>query len=213
MLAAEPDLVITCVTGSPQMEAIVYGDDGIPAGAHKRLVIADCTTADPNTTARIAADIGKAGARLVDAPLTRMPKEAEAGTLAIMIGGDPDTIVEIRPALECFADKIVRAGDVGAGHRMKLNNNFVALGTVAIVAEGICAADKAGVDMKALEAVVMSGRGGNVMFNRLMRLVIDDDDSHAKFAIANAEEDLCDYIDLTRAMPVTSPMAEMVHQT
>lgn len=211
-VAATTDLVITCVTGSPQMEAVVYGSSGLLAGAHPGLVVADCTTADPNSTARIAADLATAGVRFVDAPLTRTPKEAEAGKLAVMIGGDAATIAGIRPVLDCFADTIVHAGPVGAGHTMKLVNNFVALGTAAIVAEAICAAAKAGIDMTALESVVGSGGGNSVMFQRLMRLVIDDDDSHAKFAIANAEKDLRYYTDLTRGLPVTAPLANAVHQ-
>jgi 3-hydroxyisobutyrate dehydrogenase-like beta-hydroxyacid dehydrogenase len=212
-IAAECDVVITCVTGSPQLESQVFGAAGLLAGAHAGLTMVDCTTADPNSTARIAAAIEAAGARFVDAPLTRTPKEAEAGKLAVMAGGDTADLERIRPILDCFADTIVHAGGIGAGHKLKLVNNFLALGVAALVAEGLCAAKKADIDMKALEAVVTSGGANSVMFQRLMRLVIDDDDSAAQFAIGNAEKDLRYYTDMTRAMPVTSPLGEAVHQS
>ena len=212
-IAAESDVAITCVTGSPQLETVVYGETGLLAGAHGGLTVVDCTTADPNSTARIAASFEAAGAQFIDAPLTRTPREAEAGKLAVMVGGDAGVLAEIRPILECFADTIVHAGNVGAGHKLKLVNNFLALGAAALVAEGLCAAKKAGIDMAALEAVVTSGGANSVMFQRLMRLVIDDDDSVAQFAIGNAEKDLRYYTDMTRAMPVTSPLGEAVHQS
>lgn len=212
-IAAESDVVITCVTGSPQLESVVYGETGLLAGAHRGLTVIDCTTADPNSTAKLAAAFDQVGARFMDAPLTRTPKEAEAGKLAVMVGGDAAILAEIRPILECFADTIVHAGGVGAGHKLKLVNNFLGLGVAALVAEALCAAKKADIDMKALEAVVVSGGANSVMFQRLMRLVFDDDDSAAQFAIGNAEKDLRYYTDMTRAMPVTSMLGETVHQT
>ena len=132
---------------------------------------------------KVSAAIAAKGGRFVDAPLVRTPKEAEEGRLGIMTGGDPKVIKEIEPILQCFADSIIHAGGTGAGHTLKLVNNFIALGTAAAVAEGIATAARAGIDMTALRDIVMAGGAKSVMFERLIQVPLADDDSAAKFAI------------------------------
>jgi 3-hydroxyisobutyrate dehydrogenase-like beta-hydroxyacid dehydrogenase len=212
-LAQGSDLVIICVTGSPQVEEVVYGSDGLLAGIRKGLVIADCTTAEPASTIRIAADVAAKGGHFVDTPMTRTPKEAEEGRLALMTGGDKAVLEVIRPVLSCFADTIVHAGGVGAAHKLKLINNFIALGTAAVVSEGMTAAAKAGVDMQALKEVVVSGGGNSVMFERLIKIALSDDDSSAKFAIENARKDLGYYAAMTEKLPIASFIGGAVYQT
>jgi 3-hydroxyisobutyrate dehydrogenase-like beta-hydroxyacid dehydrogenase len=212
-LAQGSDLVIICVTGSPQVEQVVYASDGLLAGIRKGLVIADCSTAAPASTIKIAADVAAKGGHFVDTPMTRTPKEAEEGKLALMTGGDEAVLDLIHPVLSCFADTIVHAGGVGAAHKLKLINNFIALGTAAVVSEGMTAAAKAGVDIQALKQVVVSGGGNSVMFERLIKVALIDDDSSAKFAIENARKDLGYYAGMTEELPVVSFIGGAVYQT
>ena len=212
-IAKNSDVVIICVTGSPQVEQTVYGENGLLSGMHKGLIVADCTTAEPHSTMKIAADVEAKGGRFVDTPMTRTPKEAEEGKLALMTGGDKAVLEEIHPILSCFADTIVHAGPVGAAHKLKLINNFIAIGTAAIVAEGMAAAAKAGVDMQALNDVVVSGGGRSVMFERLIKIALFDDDSSAKFAIENAGKDMRYYTNMTEDLPLVSYIGESIHQT
>lgn len=109
-VAKESDLVILCVTGTPQIEQIVYGEYGLMGAVREGLVIADCSTAEPLSTVKIAADVEAKGGHFVDTPMTRTPKEAAAGKLGLMTGGPDAVIARIRPVLECFADTIVHAG-------------------------------------------------------------------------------------------------------
>jgi 3-hydroxyisobutyrate dehydrogenase-like beta-hydroxyacid dehydrogenase len=212
-IAEQSDMVITCVTASPQMEDIVYRADGLLAGLKKGQVVADATTAEPSSTRKIAASVEAAGGRFCDIPMTRTPKDAEAGKLGLMTGGDPATLAEIRPVLECFADTIVYSGPVGSAHVLKLVNNFLSIAHAAIAAEAIVGAAKAGVDMNALKDIVLSGGANSVMFARLINVPLSDDDSHAKFAIDNACKDMRYYTNLTENLPYTSFLAEQVHQT
>jgi 3-hydroxyisobutyrate dehydrogenase-like beta-hydroxyacid dehydrogenase len=129
-----------------------------------------------------------------------------------MIGGPQKVLDSIKPVLECFADTIVYAGETGAGHRLKLLNNFLSLAHAAVAAEAIVAATKAGIDMKALRDVVMSGGAASVMFDRLMKVPLEGDDSAAKFAIRNARKDLRYYTNMTERIPVVSGFAEAAHQ-
>ena len=145
--------------------------------------------------------------------MTRTPREAEAGKLALMTGGDEKVLAEINPILSCFADTIIHAGSVGAAHTLKLVNNFLALGTAAVVAEGMNAAAKAGVDLQALRDIVVSGGANSVMFERLIKVALADDDSAAQFAIANARKDLRYYTNMAEKLPVVSFIGEAIHQT
>ena len=212
-IAKSSDMVILCVTGTPQVEEAIYGEAGLLKGAAKGLVIADCSTAVPDSTIKIAADCATRGIHFVDTPMTRTPKEAEAGKLGLMVGGDKDIIEQIRPVLQCFSDLMVHTGPVGTAHQVKLINNFMSIGHAAIAAEAIAVATKAGINMEALRDVIMGGGAQSVMFGRLINVPLHDDDSHAKFAIRNARKDLRYYTNMTENMPVASPIAETIHQT
>jgi 3-hydroxyisobutyrate dehydrogenase-like beta-hydroxyacid dehydrogenase len=212
-IAEASDVVFLCVTGSPQVEDTIFRKDGLLEGLRPGMVIADCSTAEPSSTAKVADAIQAKGAHFVDTPLVRTPKEAEEGKLGLMTGGDEKILKDIRPILDCFADTIIHAGPVGAGHTLKLINNFIAIGTAAVVAEGIAAGLKAKVDMKALNDIVMAGGAKSVMFERIIKVPLSDDDSAAKFAIDNARKDIRYYTNMTETMPLASPVAEAVHQT
>jgi 3-hydroxyisobutyrate dehydrogenase-like beta-hydroxyacid dehydrogenase len=205
-------MVILCVTGTPQVEEAIYGAKGLATALRDGLIIADCSTAEPASTIRIAADLKAKGAFFVDTPMTRTPKEAEAGKLGLMVAGPADVLAKIRPVLECFADTIVNAGDVGAAHQLKLLNNFLSISHAAIAAEAITVAGKAGVKMEALRDIVLSGGAMSVMFERLIKVPLADDDSAAKFAIKNARKDMRYYTNMTEQLPVASFLGENVHQ-
>ena len=136
LAAASDDLVIVCVTGTPQVEAVLLGADGVLAGLKPGTIVIDCSTAVPTSTERIAAAVQRAGGRFIDAPMTRTPKEAAEGRLNLLVGGDKALFDECHPLLACFAENITHAGPVGAGHRMKLLHNYVSLGFVALLADG-----------------------------------------------------------------------------
>jgi 3-hydroxyisobutyrate dehydrogenase-like beta-hydroxyacid dehydrogenase len=212
-IAEKSDVVFLCVTGSPQVEDVVYRKDGLLEGVHQGLIVADCSTAEPSSTLKVAADIAKQGGRFVDTPLTRTPNEAEAGKLGLMTGGDDATLAELRPILDCFAEAIIHAGPVSAGHRLKLINNFIALGTAAVVSEAVTAAAKANVSLKALLDIVGAGGANSVMFQRLMKVPLENDDTALKFMIATASKDLRYYTNMTEQISATSFIAESVHQT
>lgn len=212
-LASASDMVILCVTGTPEVEAAVYGPEGILASGKKGLIVADCSTAVPDSTKKIAADCAAKGITFVDTPMTRTPKEAEAGKLGLMVGGDAAVIETIRPVLSTFSDLIVHCGGVGTAHQVKLINNFLSLANAAVAAEAIAVAAKADINMEALRDVVMGGGAQSVMFGRLINVPLHDDDSQAKFAIRNARKDLRYYTNMTENLPVASPIAETIHQT
>ena len=211
-IAKASDMVILCVTGTPQVEEAIYGAKGLSTALRDGLIIADCSTAEPASTIKIAAELKAKGTYFVDTPMTRTPKEAEAGKLGLMVGGPADILAKIRPVLDCFADTIVNSGDVGAAHQLKLLNNFLSISHAAVAAEAITVAGKAGVKMEALRDIVLSGGAMSVMFERLIKVPLSDDDTAAKFAIKNARKDMRYYTNMTEQLPVASFLGESVHQ-
>jgi 3-hydroxyisobutyrate dehydrogenase-like beta-hydroxyacid dehydrogenase len=211
-IAKASDMVILCVTGTPQVEEAIYGANGLSSALRDGLIIADCSTAEPASTIKIAAELKAKGTYFVDTPMTRTPKEAEAGKLGLMVAGPADILAKIRPVLDCFADTIVNSGDVGAAHQLKLLNNFLSISHAAVAAEAITVAGKAGVKMEALRDIVLSGGAMSVMFERLIKVPLADDDTAAKFAIKNARKDMRYYTNMTEQLPVASFLGESVHQ-
>ena len=119
----DADFVIICVAGSPQVEDIVFGADGLIGAARPGLTVIDTTTAEPGSTARIREAFSAKAASYVDAPLARTPKEAEEGRLNAMVGADDATFERVKPVLAAFCENIFHVGPPGAGHTLKLVNN------------------------------------------------------------------------------------------
>ena len=130
-VAAASDIVFLCVPSAVEVEAMVYGEDGLLAAMRPGMILVDNTTCDPTTTRRVGADLAKQGCAMVDAALGRTPKEAEAGRLSTYVGGTPDAIATVRPILESFTDTIVVCGALGAGTTCKLVNNSITIGMCA----------------------------------------------------------------------------------
>ena len=184
------DIVHLCVTGSPQVEALIRGPDGIVAAAKTGLIVIDCSTSNPVSTLALGEELRSAGMALVDAPLSRTPKEAEEGTLDTMVGADPQTFTRIEPLLRCWAGNVVHLGPLGLGHKMKLINNFVAMGYAALFAEALAIARKAGLTIEQFHSVVGSGRMRSPFYDTFMKWSIENDPNAHKFTISNAHKDM-----------------------
>jgi 3-hydroxyisobutyrate dehydrogenase-like beta-hydroxyacid dehydrogenase len=189
-LAARSDVVILVLTGSPQVESVLTGTDGVLAGLRPGSVVIDCSTAIPASTLRMHQAVQAAGSEMLDAPMTRTPKEAAEGRLNLLVGGDPALFSRYRPLLACFAENITHVGAVGAGHSMKLLHNFVSLGSVALLAEAAACAQHHGVAPEVFVDVLAKGGGGGMALERLKPYLLTQDSSGLRFSIANACKDL-----------------------
>jgi len=211
-LARRSDIIFLCVTGSPQVEENVFGPNGLLEGMAAGKIVADCSTAEPTSTVKVAAAITERGGRFADTPLVRTPKEAEEGRLVVMTGGDSATLSALQPVLKTFAEIIVHAGPLGAAHKLKLINNFLVLANAAAVAEAITTATKSGVDLKALTDIATSGGADSVMLRRFAKYYLEGDDSMAKFTIANSAKDMRYYTHLAETTPTAAFLGEAAHQ-
>jgi len=209
-VAQSAEVVILCVTGSPQVEAVLFEPNGVLEGLKPNSVVVDCSTALPSSTAQVAAKVVKVGGRFMDAAMTRTPKEAAEGRLNLIVGAPKVLFDDMHPLLEAFAENIAYAGEVGAGHTLKLLHNFVSLGFSAVLAEATAASRKAGIGADALLEVLGAGGGGGVVLERLRPYIANNDPSGFRFSVANASKDLGYYHTMTHDLAVEGSIAAAV---
>jgi 3-hydroxyisobutyrate dehydrogenase-like beta-hydroxyacid dehydrogenase len=212
-VAAASDVVILCVTGSPQVEEVIFGEAGLLGVANKGLVVIDTSTAEPGSTAKAREALAARGASFIDAPLARTPKEAEEGRLNTMVGASDADFATVKPVLAAFCENIFHVGPPGAGHTLKLVNNFMALTIVASIAEAFAVASKAGVKLDKLFEVVSQGALNSPIFQMVAGGAVAGDLTRMKFSIVNAAKDMRYYTHLAESLPVPSHVGESVHQS
>ncbi|MDE2394180.1 MAG: NAD(P)-dependent oxidoreductase [Burkholderiales bacterium] len=212
-LAACVDVVILVVTGSPQVEAVLTGPEGVLEGLRPGCIVIDCSTAIPSSTLRMAQAVQRAGSHFLDAPMTRTPKEAAEGRLNLLVGGDADLLEACRPILRCFAENITHMGPVGAGHGMKLLHNYVSLGMVTLIAEAAACAQRSGVEAAAFVDVLAKGGGGGIALERIKPYLLARDPGGLRFSIANAAKDLGYYRQMAGDAGAAAAVAGAVRDT
>jgi 3-hydroxyisobutyrate dehydrogenase-like beta-hydroxyacid dehydrogenase len=192
---------------------VFLGTNGLLAGCRAGMIHVDSTTADPASTRRLAAEYAARGAAMVDAPMGRTPKEAEAGKLNTFIGGDPAALDRVRPTIACYVDSTVDAYPIGSWHTLKLVNTFISVGTSAAIAEAVATAAKLGVDLNNLYEVVSSGGANSAMFQMMMPWVMEGDDSKLKGPLRIAGKDLRFYCRMAEATTAPAFIAQAASQT
>ena len=212
-LAGASDVLVLCVTGTPQVEDVLLGSGQVLDALRPGMIVIDCSTANPTSTVALAAKVEARGAHFVDAAMTRTPREAEEGRLNLLVGGDDAVIARVRPLLSAFAENIFEAGGVGTGHQLKLIHNFVSLGSMTLIAEAAACAAKGGVSMDALVECLAKGGGGGVALERLRPAIVSGDTSLLRFSIANAAKDLSYYRQLADDLEAADLVAQGVSGT
>lgn len=206
-LARSSTIIFLCLTGSPEVAAAVAAlKPGLAPGS----VIVDCSTSDPTVTERLAAELAEIGVPFSDAPLSRTPKEAWAGTLDCMVGAEPDVFARIQPVIATWAAKIVHIGGVGDGHRMKLLNNFVSLGYAALYSEALALSRKVGIPVAEFDKVIRGGRMDCGFYQTFMGYALEGNREAHKFSLSNAYKDMRYVESMANAATVTTTMASAV---
>lgn len=206
-LARSCDIILLCLTGSPEVAAAVAA---MKPGLARGSVIVDCSTSDPTVTQRLAAELAEIGVDFADAPLSRTPKEAWAGTLDCMVGADQAVFDRIQPVLATWAGKIVHIGGIGDGHRMKLLNNFISLGYAALYSEALALAQKVGIPVAEFDKVIRGGRMDCGFYQTFMGYALEGNREAHKFTLGNAYKDMRYVESMANAATVTTTMSSAV---
>jgi len=160
-VARASDVVITMVPDAPDVGKAALGPGGIIEGIRPGTIYMDMSTVDPGTSRRIGAVLAEKGVRMVDAPVARTVEQAKTGNLAIMTGGDPADVEAVMPILRTMGDTFTYCGPLGNGHAMKLVNNYISAGIMALHAEALTFGVKAGLRLEDIIALVMSTFAGS----------------------------------------------------
>jgi 3-hydroxyisobutyrate dehydrogenase len=170
--SAGADLVCLCVSDSPDVEALVLGDDGIAAGVTSGAVVLDCSTIAPAVTRSIAAVLAERGAGAVDAPVSGGSEGARKGQLTAFVGGEDAHVATARPALEAFCKSITHLGGPGSGQAGKAVNQVLISGTYASLGEGLALGEKEGLPLEALVQALGGGAAGSwILENRSANVI------------------------------------------
>ena len=209
--AAGADVVITCVSDTPDVRAILLGDNGVIEGAKEGTVVVDMSTISPSATREMADTLAKKRIRMIDAPVSGGSEGAQKGTLAIMIGGDPDDVEKVRPVLEAMGKTITHVGPIGSGQITKAINQVVIAATYLGVAEGMTLGMKAGLNMEKVVAAIAGGAAGSwVLDNRAAFMVKND--YPLGFRVRLHAKDLKIALEAARELGVTLPVSAQVEQ-
>ncbi len=159
--AAKADIVITCVTDTPDVEAVLLGPEGVIEAARPGMICIDMSTISPDATVRMAGRLAEKGVQLLDAPISGGQKGAIEAKLSIMIGGPVEVVERVRPILEAMGRTITHCGPVGSGQTTKLANQVMVIHTLMSMAEGLAFAEKAGLNLETTLAATSAGAAGS----------------------------------------------------
>lgn len=211
-LAAASDIVMLCMDTSANVEARMRGKDGAIAGLQKGAVVIDFGTSLPGSTKELGAQVAEAGGAMLDAPLGRTPAHALEGQLNIMASGDRPTFDRVRVVLDDLGENVFHLGDLGAGHTIKLINNFYAMTKANAMAEAFAMADVAGVERRVLYDVMAAGPLHSGMMDFIKAYGIDGNPNMLSFAIKNARKDVDYYAQMANGLGARSIMSRCAHE-
>lgn len=169
------DVVLLCVSDTPDVEAVLFGPRGVAEAARQGLLVIDCSTIAPGATRAMAGRLAEAGVDLADAPVSGGSEGAQKATLTIFVGAEPTVFERARPILEVIGRTITHVGPVGSGQAVKAVNQVILAGTYLGVAEGIVLAIKAGLDVDQVVGALGGGAAQSwVLANRSGRMLAND---------------------------------------
>lgn len=210
-LASAVDVVVICVSDTPDVEAVLFGPDGIADGARSGTLVVDCSTISPSATREFARRLRDRGVAMVDAPVSGGSEGAIHATLTIMVGGEPDDVTRAHAVLGAMGRTVTHMGPVGAGQATKAVNQVIICGAYLGVAEGIVLAMKAGLDPDAVVTALNGGAAQSwVLANRSGRMI--EDRYPLGFKLTLHRKDLAIALDLAREAGASLPVAGLTAQ-
>jgi 3-hydroxyisobutyrate dehydrogenase len=208
---AQADVIVTMLpTGADVATALLDGNQAIGAALCPGTVVVDMSSADPVGTRVLGERLAAVGVHLVDAPVSGGVPRAEAGTLAIMIGGDAEAIGVAKPVLEALGDRHFEVGSLGCGHAMKALNNFVA-GTAFVAAtEAVQVGERFGLDPNLMMDVMNVSTGRCFNTEMVIKQQVVSGEFASGFALGLLTKDVGIAAGLAAAIGVPSPLSQVI---
>jgi 3-hydroxyisobutyrate dehydrogenase len=200
-VAANSDIIITCVSDTPDVERVVLGEDGVIQGAMAGALVVDCSTISPQVTKEIAAQLKEKGIHMLDAPISGGSEGAAKGTLSIMVGGEEEQFQRALPALQAMGKTITHIGANGSGQTVKLVNQVLVVGNCLAMCEALLFAQAGGVDLQKTFEAISQGAAGSWMFTNRGPQIMKRD-WRPGFTVALQQKDLRLVLDAADEMGV-----------
>ena len=210
-VAAASELVVTIVSDTPDVEAVLFGAGGVAEGVVPGTLVVDMSTIAPSATRDFARRLAAQGVGMLDAPVSGGSEGAVKGTLTIFVGGDPADLERARPVLAAMGTTITHVGPIGSGQAVKAVNQVILAGTYLGVAEGIVLALKAGLDVEQVVGALSGGAAQSwVLANRSGRMRAND--YPLGFKVALHRKDLGIALQLARETGASLPISAICEQ-
>jgi len=208
----ESDVVFVCVSDTPDVEEVVFGDYGVIHGMTEGDVLVDHSTISPMITREFAKRAGELGVSWVDAPVSGGSEGAEKGTLAVMAGGPSAAVERVRPFMEAFSSSIVHVGEEpGSGQMVKAVNQALVVLNQLAASEALMLAGAAGLDLnKTLAAVERGAAGSWMLSNRGPQMI--ERDWRPGFTIDLQQKDLRLVLEAADEVGAVMPGVSLVYQ-
>jgi 3-hydroxyisobutyrate dehydrogenase len=207
-VAAASDVVVICVSDTSDVEAVLFGPQGIAQGAQADSLVIDCSTISPGATRDFGARLAQKRVAMVDAPVSGGSEGARLGTLTIFVGGNEPDVARAQPVLQAIGKTITRLGELGSGQAAKAVNQVIISGAYLGVAEGIVLGMRAGLDPHLLIEALSGGAAQSwTLANRSGRMI--DDEYPLGFRLALHRKDLGIALGLARALDLSLPVAAL----
>jgi 3-hydroxyisobutyrate dehydrogenase-like beta-hydroxyacid dehydrogenase len=205
-LARRSDVVVVCVSDTPDVEAVLFGPGGVMEGIGPGSLVIDCSTISPDATRDFGNRLGAAGAGMVDAPVSGGSEGARLGTLTIFVGGSESDVARARPVLGAMGKTITHLGPLGSGQAAKAVNQVIISGAYLGVAEGIVLGIRAGLDPHRLVEALSGGAAQSwVLANRAGRMI--DGEYPLGFKVSLHRKDLGIALEMAQSLGVQLPVA------
>jgi len=206
------DIIILMLPNSPTVEAVCLGDEGVLAGVRAGSLVIDMGSSDPRSTRRLGAAFAEKGVEMLDAPVSGGPGGAEAGTLAIMVGGTEAVLARARDIFDVLGAVVVHVGDLGCGHAMKCMQNFISSSFMVALTEGLTVGKRLGVSPdKALEVLQGSMSASRVGEHHVSKFILTRS-FDVGFALRLMEKDVATFFDLSQGLKAPTFLAAVVRQ-
>ena len=210
-LARGADVIVTCVSDTPDVERVLFGPDGVAEGARADTLVIDCSTISPSATRGFGERLATHGVRLIDAPVSGGSEGAQKGTLTIFVGGEAADVERAQPVLAGMGKTITHLGPLGSGQAAKAVNQVILAGAYLGVAEGLVLAIKAGLDPQQLVGALSGGAARSwVLENRSARMIAND--YPLGFKVALHRKDLGIALELAQEIGAALPVSALCAQ-
>ncbi len=210
-VASQSDIIIVCVSDTPDVESVVLGEDGIIHGIEPGKLVVDMSTISPKATRAMAAALKEKGASMLDAPISGGSEGAANGSLSIMVGGDANDFERALPVFNAMGKTVTHVGPIGAGQTVKLVNQILVVVTALGVSEALVFAEAGGLDLEKTLAAVSGGAAGSWMLSNRGPQVVDRD-WRPGFTIDLQQKDLRLALEAANELGVPLMGTSLVHQ-